>query len=238
MIRDDGRVTLLDFGVARGAGIDMNTITATGVIVGTPEYMPPEQFIGHRVDARSDVYSLGIVLYELLAGAVPFRADTPVALGMQHQAALPPPIRTQRPNVPAWLERLVLKCLEKDPRNRYTDAREVAVELRKPHTRGERRTRTLPTGDQVIEDDSEATTWALTLVTQTERPAWTVDMALQFEGRFYRLADVRAVGKNWHYRFLHWPDEQILRKVVDYEQDVFEREQNRGLMGKLKDWLS
>ncbi len=95
MIRSDGRITLLDFGVARGAGIDMHTVTATGVIVGTPEYMPPEQFQGYRVDARSDVYSLGIVLYELLCGAVPFRADTPVALGMQHTAVMPPPIRTR-----------------------------------------------------------------------------------------------------------------------------------------------
>jgi serine/threonine protein kinase len=238
MFRNDGRVTLLDFGVARGASIDMHTVTGTGVIVGTPEYMPPEQFMGQRVDTRSDVYSLGIVLYELLAGGVPFRADTPVALGMQHQNTLPAPIRTQRPNVPAWLERIVLRCLEKDPRSRYADANEVAVELRRPRTTGERRARVLATGDQVIEDDGESTPWALTLVTPEERATWTIDMALQFEGRFYRLADVRTAGRNWFYRFSHWPDEQILRKVVDYEQDAAERTQSRGLRGKLKDWLS
>jgi len=238
MIRKDGRVTLLDFGVARGAGIDMHTVTATGVIVGTPEYMPPEQFMGQRVDARSDVYSLGIVLYELLAGGVPFRADTPVALGMEHQNTLPAPIRTQRPNVPAWLERIVLRCLEKDPRSRYADATEVAAELRRPRTTGDRRARVLATGDQVIEDDAESTPWALTLVTADERTGWTIDMALQFEGRFYRLADVRSAGKSWFYRFSHWPDEQILRKVIDYEQDAAERTASRGLRGKLKNWLS
>jgi serine/threonine-protein kinase len=85
MLSANGRITLLDFGIARGAGIDMNTITATGVMVGTPEYMSPEQFQGLRVDARSDIYSLGVVLYELLAGALPFRGDTPVALGIRHQ---------------------------------------------------------------------------------------------------------------------------------------------------------
>lgn len=233
MIRRDGRVTLLDFGVARGAGIDMNTVTATGVIVGTPEYMPPEQFQGYRVDARSDIYSLGIVLYELLCGAVPFRADTPVALGMQHTGMPPAPIRTQRQNVPAWLERIVFKCLEKDPSLRFLDGTEAAAELDKPRT-GERRMRTLPTGDQVIEDDSDTNDWALTLVTSDERKNWTLDMALQFDGRFYKLADVRSTGPKWFYRFHWWPDEQILRKVIDYEQDAAERKKGgflRRLLG-------
>ena len=233
MIRSDGRVTLLDFGVARGAGIDMNTVTATGVIVGTPEYMPPEQFQGFRVDARSDVYSLGIVLYELLCGTVPFRAETPVALGMQHTGTPPAPIRAQRANVPAWLERIVFKCLEKDPSMRYLDGAEVAIELDKPRT-GERRTRTLATGDQVIEDDSDTNQWALTLVTADERKNWSVDMALQFDGRFFRLADVRSMNGKWFYRFSWWPDEQILRKVVDYEQDAAERKKS----GFLKRFLS
>ncbi|HYI08343.1 MAG TPA: serine/threonine-protein kinase [Thermoanaerobaculia bacterium] len=235
MVRTDGRITLLDFGVARGVGIDMQTITSTGVIVGTPDYMAPEQFQGQRLDARGDIYSLGIVLYELVCGAVPFRGDTPVGLGMQHQQVLPPPIRTQRPNVPAWLERIILKCLEKDPAQRFQTAGDLAAELSRPHA-GEKKTRVLPTGDQVIEDDSESDPWALTLVTADEQKHWTVDMALQFDGRFYKLADVRSTGQRWFYRFSYWPDEQILRKVVDYEQDSTERK--KGLRGKLKDWLS
>jgi serine/threonine protein kinase len=236
MIRTDGRITLLDFGVARGAGIDMNTITATGMIVGTPEYMPPEQFAGQRVDARSDIYSLGVVLYELLSGSVPFKADTPIALGIHHRQTLPAPIRTQRPNVPAWLERIVMKCLEKDPSQRFLQASELATELHRPRT-GERRMRTLSSGDQVIEDDSDTEQWALTLMTGDERKNWTVDMALQFDGRFYRLADVRTNGQKWFYRFSYWPDERILRKVVDYDTDTAERAP-RGIRGKLKGWLS
>jgi serine/threonine protein kinase len=214
----------------------MQTVTSTGVIVGTPEYMAPEQFQGHRVDSRSDVYSLGIVLYELLCGGVPFRSDTPVGLGMQHQQTLPPPIRTQRPNVPAWLERIVLRCLEKDPSARFVDAAEAAAELARPRG-GERRTRALASGDHVIEDDSESDAWALTLVTTDERKNWTIDMALQFDGRFYKLGDVRSDGRKWFYRFSYWPDEQVLRKIVDYDSDVAERTQSRGLRGKLRNWL-
>lgn len=234
MIRADGAITLLDFGVARGVGIDMRTITSTGVIVGTPHYMAPEQFQGLRVDARSDIYSLGIVLYEMLCGTVPFRGDTPVGLAMQHQQTLPPPIRTQRPSVPAWLERVVLKCLEKEPASRFPSAAEVAAELTRVRT-GEKRTRTLPSGDELIEDDSDTEQWALTLITPDERREWTVEMALQFEGRFYRLADIRVAGQRWRYRFTHWPEEQILRKVVDYDTDVASRK--KSVRERLKGWL-
>ncbi len=85
----------------------------------------------------------------------------------------------------------------------------------------------------MIEDDSESNPFALTLVTNDERRNWTLDMALQFEDRFYKLADVRSTGPKWFYRFHWWPDEQILRKVIDYEQDAAERKQG----GFLKKWL-
>jgi serine/threonine protein kinase len=239
MLGPDGKITLLDFGVARGAGIDMNTITATGVMVGTPEYMSPEQFQGIRVDARSDIYALGVVLYELLAGALPFRGDTPVALGIRHQTELPPPIRPQRPNVPAWLERIIMKCLAKQPSNRYASASELAADLAKPHT-GERRVRVLDTGDQLVEDDSGSEPWALTLVTSDERKQWTRDMALLFEDRYYRLEDIafgRAGAGKWTYYFSHWPDEQILRKIVDYAAEA-EGRKSRGIRDRVKGWFS
>lgn len=239
MVGTDGKLTLLDFGVARGAGIDMNTITATGVMVGTPEYMSPEQFQGIRVDPRSDIYSLGVVLYELLAGALPFQADTPVALGIRHQTEIPPAIRPQRPNVPAWIERIVMKCLAKQPSNRYATATEVASELSKPRL-GERRVRVLDTGDQLVEDDSGAEPWALTLVTTDERKSWTRDMALLFEDRYYRLEDIafgRAGPDKWTYYFSYWPDEQILRKIVDYAADA-EGRRKRGIGDRVKGWFS
>lgn len=237
MVRPDGRLTLLDFGIARGAGIDMNTITVTGMMVGTPEYMSPEQFQGIRVDVRSDIYSLGVVLYELTAGVLPFRGDTPVALGIHHQTTPPPPIRPQRPSVPAWLERIILRCLEKQPGDRFDSAAELAAELARPR-HGEKRVRDLPTGDQVIEDDSESEAWALTLVTREERKGWTCGMALKFEERFYRLDDARGDGTRWFYRFSYWPDEEILRKVVSYETDAYERTLRRkGLADRFKRWL-
>ena len=236
MITANGQVKLLDFGIARGAGIEMNTITATGVMVGTPEYMSPEQFQGLRVDARSDLYSLGIVMYEMLAGSIPFRADTPVGLGIAHQTEVPRPIRAQRPNVPAWLERAIFKCLEKDPSQRFLSARDLLEELNTPRT-GEKRTLTLPNGDQIVEDDSGTEPWALTLVTPHQRLNWSNDMALIFETRYYRLEEIREAGDRWIYNFTHWPEGQIFRKVIDYGTDSAVRQRPPGLAGKLKGWL-
>ncbi len=236
MICSDGLIKLLDFGIARGAGIDLRTITTSGTMVGTPEYMSPEQFIGSRVDARSDIYSLGVVLYELAAGATPFKADTPVALGIMHQSTPPAPIRGQRPNVPAWLERVILKCLQKEPAHRFLTAAELAAELLRPRG-GQKRVRILESGDQVMEDDSETEPWALTIVCAKERRNWSHDMALRFEERYYRLEDIKASSEKWIYNFSHWPAEQIFRKIVDYQQDVAERPRP-GLGGKLKQWFS
>jgi eukaryotic-like serine/threonine-protein kinase len=239
MVCNDGTLKLLDFGIARGKGIDMNTVTTSGVMVGTPEYMSPEQFGAGRVDARSDIYSLGILLYELTSGEVPFGGDTPIALGIKHHTAQPAPIRGSQPNVPAWLERIILKCLEKDPANRFLTAADLAAELLRPRT-GSKNIRTLATGDQVIEDESESEPWALTIRTNAERRSWSRDMALLFEERYYRLEDIRfsnAGGAHWTYCFSHWPAEQIFRKVVDYETDAASR-QSSGFREKLRRLLS
>jgi eukaryotic-like serine/threonine-protein kinase len=130
MIRPGGEVTLLDFGVARGFGAGGRSITSAGVTVGTPHYMAPEQFSGKNIDGRSDVYSLGIVLYEMLSGDVPFRAETPKQLAEHHRHTPPAPIRARTPAVSEGLERVVLKCLEKDPEMRYAQASELAAALR------------------------------------------------------------------------------------------------------------
>jgi serine/threonine protein kinase len=231
MVASDGRVRLLDFGIARGVGLDMKTITATGMIVGTPEYMSPEQFQALRVGPRSDIYSLGVVMFELATGVLPFQADTPVALAIKLQTEVPPRPRSIRSDVPAWMERIILRCLEKDPVKRFGTAEELAVELRRPHV-GSRRVQRLANEDYVVEDDSGSTDWAFMLTSKREKKDWSLGMALRYGERYYRLDDCEKRGDQWEYRFAPWPEESILRKVVDYDEaiaaDVEKRERSLG----------
>ena len=126
---NDGRVKLCDFGIARLG--DATHLTASGNFIGTPLYMAPEQFRSDPVDARTDLYSLGCVLYELLAGSPPFRSATnPAAIMYQHISAAPAPLRTRRPGIPEQLERLTLDLLAKDPGDRPPSAEAVAAALR------------------------------------------------------------------------------------------------------------
>ena len=119
MLLPDGRVKVVDFGIARAAGSD--TLTGTGVVLGSTAYLAPEQASGQPVDERADVYALGCVLYEMLTGAVPFSADTPVATMYRHVNEDPSPPSSIRP-VPAGLEAVVMRCLEKPPRRRFGSA--------------------------------------------------------------------------------------------------------------------
>jgi serine/threonine-protein kinase len=115
-----GRVMLTDFGIARAmAGEADGTRTAQGVAVGTPTYMSPEQAAGDRVDARSDLYSLGVVAYEMLAGRPPFRADTAAAVASKHLAERATPIENLRPDTPPALAHAITRVLEKDPSARW-----------------------------------------------------------------------------------------------------------------------
>jgi serine/threonine protein kinase len=119
MLLPDGRVKVVDFGIARAAGSD--TLTGTGVVLGSTAYLAPEQASGQPVDERADLYALGCVLYEMLTGAVPFSADTPVATMYRHVNEDPPPPSSIRP-VPVAFEAVVMRCLEKDPRRRFGSA--------------------------------------------------------------------------------------------------------------------
>jgi len=242
MIARDGSVRLLDFGLARGAGMDLTTLTRTGTILGTPGYMSPEQFDAHGVDERSDLYSLGVVLFEVLTGRLPFTGQTPIAVALAHKTETPPLPRALRPGIPAWLERVVLRCLEKDPARRFASASELAAELRRPREGQPPRTRPLPSGDGVLLDPGEATDWALVLTSAHEKTGWVEGMALRFEERYYRLMDLQAPasgGAPWAYRFLAWPEGEIFRRLVDYEQDLVARAEADGkkLSGRLTRWL-
>ena len=241
MLAADGSVKLVDFGLARGVGIDMATLTRTGMIVGTPAYMSPEQFEAHGVDERTDVYSLGVVLFELLTGRLPFSGSTPIAVAMKHRTEPPPAPRAVKPEVPAWMDRIVLRCLEKDPARRYATAAELAAALRAPRDAQGPRSRRLPTGDAVIEDPGESTEWALVLATAAEKVGWSHGMALRFEDRHFRLGRIDAPegpGRRWVYRFMPWPEAEVFRRLVDYAEDSAARARSADDKGsRLGRWL-
>ncbi len=127
LINADGVAKVTDFGIARADTSE--ALTQTGSVMGTATYFSPEQAQGYAVDGRSDVYSLGIVLYEMVCGVPPFRADTPVAVAYQHVREEPPRPRDQRPDLPADLETIILACLAKDPEKRYQSAHDLREDL-------------------------------------------------------------------------------------------------------------
>ncbi len=126
LVDSDGRLKVTDFGIARAGASEM---TEAGSIVGTAQYLSPEQAKGTPVDARSDIYSAGVVLYELLTGRVPFTGDTAVEIAMRHLAAVPEPPSELRDEVPHELDMVVLRALAKDPADRYQSAEEMDAEL-------------------------------------------------------------------------------------------------------------
>ena len=130
ILDSEGAAYLTDFGIAKVVGVS-GDLTATGAAIGTPAYMAPEQAMGNTVDARTDIYALGIMLYEMVVGRVPFRADTPMAVLMAHlHEPLPLPSQVD-PSVPHDVEAVIIKALAKSPADRYQFAREVVTALRK-----------------------------------------------------------------------------------------------------------
>ncbi len=135
-IMRDGRgvVRLMDFGIAKQWEEGAPSLTATGMIVGTPEYMSPEQCRGLKVDARSDLYALGIVVYELFTGRVPFRGDAAITTIIKHLQEAPPLEGPEATGIPPALIPILARCLAKTPEERYASAREVAAALSEART--------------------------------------------------------------------------------------------------------
>jgi serine/threonine-protein kinase len=126
LVDDEGRVKVTDFGIARAGASEM---TEVGSIIGTAQYLSPEQARGAPVDDRSDLYSVGVLLYELLTGVAPYNGDTPVEIAMKHLSAVPEPPSVKRPEVPPELDAVVLRALAKSPDDRYQSAEEMDADL-------------------------------------------------------------------------------------------------------------
>jgi serine/threonine protein kinase len=129
MIDKEGNVRIMDFGIARSVGSE--GITETGTAIGTPEYMSPEQVEGLGIDQRSDIYSLGVILYEMVTGDVPFKGNTPFSVALKHKTESPREPRALNEQVSEDFNRVILKCMEKDKTQRYQSAEEVDADLAK-----------------------------------------------------------------------------------------------------------
>jgi serine/threonine protein kinase len=127
MIDKDGNAKVMDFGIART--LKAKGITGTGVMIGTPEYMSPEQVEGKEADQRADIYSLGIILYEMVTGRVPFEGDTAFAIALKHKSEEPENPKNLNPQIPDDLSRIILNCLKKDREKRNQNIEELIVEL-------------------------------------------------------------------------------------------------------------
>lgn len=155
MIDRDGNAKILDFGIARAVG--GQGLTEEGSVIGTPDYMSPEQVEGREADSRSDIYSFGVIMFEMVTGRTPFAADTPFVVAFKQQSERPPRPEDLNPQTPPELAGVILKCLEKDREKRYPSTHEICRDLDRieetlqttPATAARRRTATGKTGPAV-----------------------------------------------------------------------------------------
>jgi serine/threonine protein kinase/Flp pilus assembly protein TadD len=154
MIDKEGNVRIMDFGIARS--LEAKGITGAGVMIGTPEYMSPEQVEGKEVDQRSDIYSLGVILYEMVTGRVPFEGDTPFTVGMKHKGEMPQNPKKLNSQISDELNRVILRCLEKEKEQRYQSAGEVRSQL-------ENIEKGIPTTERAIPDKKPLTSREITV---------------------------------------------------------------------------
>ena len=160
MIDRGGNAKIMDFGIARS--VREKGITGAGVMIGTPEYMSPEQTEAKDVDQKSDIYSLGIILYEMATGRVPFEGETALSVAIKHKTEIPKDPKSLNPHIPDDLNRLILKCLEKDKASRYRTAAEVEAELDKIE-------KGIPTTERVVPERKTLTSKQITVQFEPKR---------------------------------------------------------------------
>jgi eukaryotic-like serine/threonine-protein kinase len=189
IVDGEGRVKVMDFGIARaGAASQM---TEAGSIIGTAQYLSPEQARGAPVDQTSDLYSTGIVLYELLTGTVPFNGETPVEIAMRHLSQVPAAPSTHRAEIPRDLDYVVLRALAKDPADRYHSAEEMDSDLER-----------IARGIGVSAETAEAATTVLSRTDAGEaattiRPATAAGSPTYTPGRYYEYDEPARRRSIW-----------------------------------------
>ena len=154
MVDEEGNARIMDFGIARS--VKGKGITGAGVMIGTPEYMSPEQVEGKESDQRSDIYSLGVILYEMVTGRVPFEGETPLGIAMKHKAEMPKDPRELNDQIPVQFSQVILRCLEKEKQKRFHNAVEVGSELDKIE-------KGIPTPERVIPERKPITSKEITV---------------------------------------------------------------------------
>ena len=211
----EGHVRVMDFGIARAGA---SQLTETGSIVGTAQYLSPEQARGAPVDQTSDIYSTGVVLFELLTGTVPFTGDTPVEIAMKHLSQTPEPPSATRPDVPRDLDYVVLRALAKDPAERYRNAEEMDADLDR-----------IARGSVVSAETAEAATSVLSRPSGLDEPTTVQPPVRTPSGRPYEptprrrarwprllllLGLVAALGAGGYYAYDRISDELASAKPV------------------------
>ena len=214
MLSDTNQVKVMDFGIARALASNQATMTQTSAVIGTAQYLSPEQARGETVDARSDVYAVGCVLYELLVGHPPFTGDNPVSVAYQHVREEARPPSELNPNIPASVDAVIMKALAKNPENRYHSAglmREDLIRAARGQAVMAPAVMSAEDRTQLIDADSTAPIRPIATSTSKRRP-WLIAL-----GVVLALAAVSAVA--WGImQVMNTPEMMIVPDVVGQEE--------------------
>jgi len=227
LITRSGRAKLTDFGIAREAGTA--TVTSTDTIIGSVHYLSPEQARGEPAGPMSDIYSLGVVLYEMLAGSVPFTGDSPISVALKHIQNNPEPPARRKPDIPAGLERVVMRALQKEPERRFHSAREMNFQLEEALAGDDDDTTRIIPVDRGEMQSLKAADYARPGRKPARRlsPAgWTVLALL--------LGLIIGAAVYGYYRFVNVPEVQVPLVVGKPVQEAQEILTGKGLQSKTK----